>query len=98
MVKRKFHEVLDALLWLAGDILKPKENDLIEVNPHLSSNHRYYPFFSGRVGALDGTHVKGNVKSDQKHKFWNARKQYPSMNVLVICNFDMKFVHAYVGT
>lgn len=97
-VKRKFHEVLDALLRLADDIVKPKENDLTEVNSHLSSDSRYYPFFSDCIGALDGTHVKVRVRMDQKNRFWNSRKQYPSMNVLAICNFDMKFVYAYVGT
>lgn len=97
-VNRKFHEVLDALVLMSKDILQPGEHELRQVNPVLSSNKQYYPFFSGCVGALDGTHVSVRVGSEKKEKFWNLRKQHPTMNVLVICNFNMEFIYTYVGT
>ncbi|XP_010412502.1 PREDICTED: putative nuclease HARBI1 [Camelina sativa] len=97
-VNRKFHEVLDALVRMSQDIIKPEENELRQVNPILSADRRYYPFFSGCIGALDGTHVAVRVGSDKKEKYWNLRKQHPTMNVLAICNFKMEFIYTYVGT
>ncbi|KAL1225876.1 Protein ANTAGONIST OF LIKE HETEROCHROMATIN PROTEIN 1 [Cardamine amara subsp. amara] len=97
-VNRKFMEVLDAVLLLSKDILKPQQGELQQTNNRLLADKRYWPFFSGCIGALDGTHVSVRVQSDQKERYWNSRKQFPSMNVLAICNFDMKFIYAYVGT
>ncbi|CAL9241871.1 unnamed protein product [Arabidopsis halleri] len=97
-VNRKFHEVLDALVRMSRDIIKPEENELRQVNPILSSDRRYHPFFSACIGALDGTHVSVRVGSQKKEKYWNLRKQHPTMNVLAICNFNMEFIYTYVGT
>ena len=65
-VNRKFHEVLDALVRMSQDIIKPGENELRQVSSTLSSDTRYYPFFSGCIGALDGTHVSVRVGSEKK--------------------------------
>ena len=84
-VNRKFHEVLDALVRMSHDIIKPGENELRQVSITLSSDTRYYPFFSGCIGALYGTHVSMRVGSEKKKKYLNLRKQHPTMNVLAIC-------------
>ncbi|XP_056841762.1 protein ALP1-like [Raphanus sativus] len=97
-VNRKFMEVLDAVLLLSKDILKPCHDEFNQTSNRLYSNKRYWPHFRDCIGALDGTHVSVRVRSDQKERFWNVRKQFASMNVLAICNLDMKFIYAYVGT
>ena len=73
-VNRKFHEVLDALVRMSQDIIKPGENEFRQVCTTLSSDTRYYPFFSGFIGALDGTQVSVRVGSDKKEKYWNLHK------------------------
>ena len=73
-VNRKFHEVLDALVRMSQDITKLGENEFRQVCTTLSSDTRYYPFFSGFIGALDGTHVSVRVGSDKKEKYWNLHK------------------------
>ncbi|XP_010413090.2 PREDICTED: uncharacterized protein LOC104699483 [Camelina sativa] len=97
-VNKKFMEVLDSVLLLSKDILKPQPEEFQQINTRLLADRRYWPFFSGCIGALDGTHVPVRIRSDQKERYWNVRKQFPSMNVLAICNFDMKFTYVYVGT
>ncbi|CAN6868921.1 unnamed protein product, partial [Brassica oleracea] len=91
-------EVLDAVLLLSKDILKPRHDEFDQTSNRLYSNKRYWPYFRDCIGALDGTHVSVRVRSDQKERFWNVRKQFASMNVLAICNLDMKCIYAYVGT
>ncbi|XP_018435774.1 uncharacterized protein LOC108808072 [Raphanus sativus] len=95
-VKRKLGEVLSALLKFAADALKPEDGEFTRVCPVLGNDDRYWPFFKDCIGALDGTHIsfrspKGNAEA------YRGRKHVPTMNVLAICNFDMKFVYAYVG-
>ncbi|CAA7028570.1 unnamed protein product [Microthlaspi erraticum] len=49
-----------------------------------------------RIGALDGTHIPVRPPP-RRAETYRGRKLKPTMNVLAICNFDMKFIYAYVG-
>ncbi|RID40777.1 hypothetical protein BRARA_J00798 [Brassica rapa] len=80
-VQRKLDDVLSALLKFVEDTLRPQESEFTRVNPVLRNDDRYWPYFRDCIGALNGTHVL----------------QDPTMNVLAICNFDMKFLYAYLG-
>lgn len=63
---------------------------------HGSDDDRYWPFFKDCIGALDGTHI--SVRPPKRNaEAYRGRKQEPTMNVLAICNFDMKFIYAFVG-
>ncbi|XP_048630292.1 putative nuclease HARBI1 [Brassica napus] len=95
-VQRKLDEVLSALLKFAEDTLKPEEGEFARVSHVLRNDDRYWPQFRDCIGALDGTHIPVRSPS-QNADAYRGRKQDPTMNVLVICNFDMKFIYAYVG-
>ncbi|XP_010507440.1 PREDICTED: uncharacterized protein LOC104784067 [Camelina sativa] len=95
-VKRKVDDVLSALIKFAADTLKPQEGEFTRVNPVLRNDDRYWPFFKDCVGALDGTHIPVRPPS-RSAEAYKGRKQEPTINVLAICNFDMKFIYAYVG-
>ena len=95
-VKRKLGEVLSALLKFAADALKPEDGEFTRVCPALRDDDRYWPCFKDCIGALDGTHI--SVRPPKRNaEAYRGRKQEPTMNVLAICNFDMKFIYAYVG-
>ncbi|XP_048605867.1 uncharacterized protein LOC125583276 [Brassica napus] len=95
-VKRKLDEVLSSLLKLAADIVKPGRDEFASVSPILVDDPQYYPFFKDCIGALDGTHMPVRPPSVNVEPF-RGRKGEPTMNVLAICNFSMKFIYAYVG-
>ncbi|XP_033137037.1 putative nuclease HARBI1 isoform X1 [Brassica rapa] len=95
-VNRKIDEVLSSLLKLAADIVKPERDEFASASPILVDDPRYYPFFKDCIGALDGTHVPVRPPSENADPF-RGRKGEPTMNVLAICNFSMKFIYAYVG-
>jgi len=95
-VNRKIDEGLSSLLKLAADIVKPERDEFASASPILVDDPRYYPFFKDCVGALDGTHVPVRPPSGNVDPF-RGRKGEPTMNVLAICNFSMKFIYAYVG-
>ncbi|WZZ58291.1 hypothetical protein YC2023_058398 [Brassica napus] len=95
-VQRKLDDVLSALLKFAEETLRPQEGEFGRVSPVLRNDDRYWPHFRDCIGALDGTHVSVRPPS-QNAEAYKGRKQDPTMNVLAICNFDMKFRYAYLG-
>jgi hypothetical protein len=48
------------------------------------------------MGSIDGTHIPMILSLNQQEPYKN-RKQTISQNVMVACDFDLKFVHAHVG-
>ncbi|XP_010477692.1 PREDICTED: putative nuclease HARBI1 [Camelina sativa] len=95
-IGRKFHEVLNALEHMAVELLRPGPEELNQPHPKLQSDRRYWPYFRGFIGAIDGTHVPVTVAGKNSEKYWN-RKSGTSMNILAICNMDMLFTYAYIG-
>ena len=59
-------------------------------------NPKYFPYFNGCKGALDGTFVDANIHPDYEGPFRN-RKGNISQNVLGIVDFDMKFTYVLAG-
>jgi len=57
----------------------------------------YTPFFDGCIGALDGTHIEVIV-DEAVHDDFTNRKGNTSQNVVVVCDFDMRFTYVGVGT
>jgi DDE superfamily endonuclease len=91
-VSRHFHSVLQALNRLVPRYINlPNHN---EIPTAISSNPKFYPFFSNCIGALDGTHIAAKVPADKAAAFRN-RKGYLSQNVLACCDFD-KLVFTFV--
>ncbi|VAI18413.1 unnamed protein product [Triticum turgidum subsp. durum] len=87
-VSRYFNIVLRAMGELARDLIYIRSTDTH--TKITSSPNRFYPYFEGCIGALDGTHVKACVPAHMVDKF-RGRKSYPSQNVLAVVDFDLRF-------
>jgi len=87
--------VLACLCKLAADIIRPKDPGFRVVHKRLQSP-RFAPFFDKCIGALDGTHVKVVVPTNQVVPHM-GRHGYTSQIVLALCDFDMRFTFAVAG-
>ena len=93
-VSRHFHRVLQALNRLVPYYIKLPEN---QIPTTISSNPKFYPFFSDCIGALDGTHIAAKVPAYQAAAYRN-RKGFLSQNVLACCEFDdLLFTYVLAG-
>ncbi|XP_016499001.1 uncharacterized protein LOC107817649 [Nicotiana tabacum] len=90
------HNVLKANYELARDIIRPHQNYNDGAGAHKPCNSRYLPFFRDCIGALDGTHVKARLPQGQAIPYID-RKGYPTQNILVVVDFNMCFIFAWVG-
>jgi hypothetical protein len=80
---------------LAADIIKPLDLQFTTMHPKLR-NHRFYPYFKDCIGAIDMTHIPCVVPTD---KFMQhlCRKGMTTQNVMVVCDFDMRFTFVLAG-
>ncbi|KAL2341130.1 hypothetical protein Fmac_009070 [Flemingia macrophylla] len=93
-VSRHFHNVLNAIIMLEGELLvQPSGRD---VQPYILNNSRFYPYFKDCLGVIDGTHVQVKVPRWDAARF-RGRKDWPTQNVFAACDFDMKFTYALGG-
>ncbi|XP_044447927.1 protein ALP1-like isoform X1 [Triticum aestivum] len=93
-VSKCFHEVLNALCFLAKDMIKLRS---IETHQKiLDSPGRFYPYFKDCIGALDGTHIPAFVPENIANRF-RGRKSYPTQNVLAVVDFDLRFTYVLAG-
>ncbi|CAH8267255.1 unnamed protein product [Arabidopsis lyrata] len=68
-VQRKFREVLTATELLACDYIRtPTRQELYRIPERLQVDRRYWPYFSGFVEAMDGTHKYYLVDSGYPNK------------------------------
>ena len=96
-VYRKFHELLDAVESLACEYLKTPTMASPQIYPRkLRENSNYWPFFSGFIGALDGTHVRVKVGGSDAVGYWDRHGQ-TSLNIMGICDINMIFTYAWLG-
>ena len=91
----KFYEVLNCLRKLGKENIKPTESTF-EYEHEKVKEDRFWPYFKGAVGAINGTHVKVEVPTEEMINHTN-KHGYTSQNVLAICDFDMRFIFAVVG-
>ena len=81
-MKKKYFEVLIANELLACDYIKtPTRQELLRIPERLQVDQRYWPYFSGFVGAMDGTHVCVKVKPELQEMYLN-RHDNASLNML----------------
>ena len=96
-VKQNFFEVLRATELLACDYIKtPTTQELRRVPERLLMDERYWPYFSGFVGAMDGVHVCVKVKPEVQGMYWN-RHNITSFNIMAICDLNMLFTYVWNG-
>jgi DDE superfamily endonuclease len=81
-------------------ILYPAVVHFPDINTPLASrildDGRFYPYFEGCLGAIDGTHIRIHVPNVDQARYRN-RKGYLSQNVLAACDFDLNFVYVLPG-
>ena len=94
-VHTKFHEVLNCLRKLAKDNIKPRDPTFCTEHDKVKEE-RFWPYFKGAIGAIDGSHVPVAVPADEVVNY-TCRHGYTSHNVLAVCDFDMRFIFAVAG-
>ena len=67
-----------------------------QVHKKIQDNPRFYPFFKNCLGAIDGTHIPISIASEKASPFRN-RKGTLSINVMVVCAFDLNFTFISSG-
>ncbi|XP_021980330.1 uncharacterized protein LOC110876467 [Helianthus annuus] len=94
-IHRCFHEVLNAMMSFAREVINPTSSNAIA---NTSERHRKLKqIFPGAIGALDGTLVHAVVPVDQQTRYRGRGKGECFQNVLAICDFDMIFTFVWVG-
>nr|KAJ0190043.1 hypothetical protein LSAT_V11C800413860 [Lactuca sativa] len=94
MIHRHFHTVLEVVLKLSVDIIKPDANYNDDVPEYILNKPRYYPMFKDCIGAIDGTHVRASVPQKDEVKYI-GRKGYATQNIMVVCDFNMCFTFVW---
>lgn len=90
-VKLCFQEVLTTMLILnVKYVYQSQFLDLI--SNVILQNQKYSLYFDNCVGALDRTHIIIYMPATKRKPYRN-QKRYLSQNVLVVCDFDMKFTY-----
>ena len=59
-------------------------------------NTAFWPHFNDCIGAIDGTHIKVVVAKCKRIPYLNMHNE-TSQNVLVVCDFDMRFTFVLSG-
>ena len=95
-ISRQFHNVLKAVCGLSRDIIKPVDSTFKDTPYQIRNDERYYPYFKDCVGAIDGTHVKIIVPTEQQIAY-TCRKGYTTTNVMAACDFNLCFTFVLVG-
>ncbi|KAJ0026344.1 hypothetical protein Pint_07257 [Pistacia integerrima] len=87
-VSHHFHKVLEAIIELEDKYLLQPNG--LQVPLEIQNHSRFYPYFKDCVRAIDGTHIHVKVLVVHAARY-RGRKEYPTMNVLAACTFDLKF-------
>ena len=88
-LNRKIFEVLRVTELLGCDYIKtPTTQELRRIPEKLQMDRRYWPYFSGFVGIIDGVHVCVKVKPELQGMYWN-RHDRTSFNIMAICDINM---------
>ncbi|KAM0052193.1 putative harbinger transposase-derived nuclease domain-containing protein [Helianthus debilis subsp. tardiflorus] len=94
-IHRCFHEVLNAMMSFAREVINPTSSNAIA---NTSERHRKLKqIFPRAIGALDGTLVHAVVPVDQQTRYRGRGKGECFQNVLAICDFDMIFTFVWAG-
>jgi hypothetical protein len=94
-VSIKFDHILDCVIKLSKDIIRPKNPTLSTVRQRLQQP-RFDPYFNNAIGAIDGTHIKVVVPANKVVQYM-GRHGYTGQNVMGICDFDLRFTFVVAG-
>lgn len=91
----KFTAILKSIIRLVVDIVRPKDQRFGTILPKLLEA-KFLSHFKDCIGAIDGTHIPVTVPTSEQIKYI-GRHGYPSQNVMVVCDFDIRFTFAVIG-
>jgi hypothetical protein len=63
---------------------------------HITNNRKFFPWFKGALGAIDGTHIGVRASAETRAAHRN-RKGELTQNVLAACTFSMLFCYILAG-
>jgi hypothetical protein len=89
-------KVLNALMAMACDFIRPKNPNFPTTHKRIRDDRRAYPHFNDCIGALDGTHIRVSLSSDEQVRYID-KTGIPTQNVLAVCDFDMRFTYVSTG-
>jgi hypothetical protein len=95
-IHRKFDEVLNSLMQMSKDFIRPKDPNFPTVHKRIRDDRRAYPHFKNCIGALDGTHIRVSLSPDDQVRYI-GKSGTPTQNVLAVCDFDMRFTYVSTG-
>ncbi|XP_072148481.1 uncharacterized protein [Setaria viridis] len=95
-ISRKFHEVLDCVVAMAKDFLRPTDPNFRNVHKRIRNDKRAYPHFKDCIGALDGTHIRVYLSPEEQVRYI-GKTGIATQNVLAVCDFDMRFTYVAAG-
>lgn len=95
-ISRKFHEVLDSVVAMAEDYLRPTDPNFRTVHKRIRDDKRAYPHFRDCIGALDGTHIRVSLSPEEQVRYI-GKTGIATQNVLAVCDFDMRFTYVAAG-
>lgn len=64
--------------------------------PEIRRSNKFYPFFEGALGAIDGTHIRCTSSAADCDASRN-RKGVITQNCLAACSFDLQFMYVLSG-
>ena len=64
--------------------------------PEIQNSPKFYPFFDGALGAIDGTHILCHSSAADRDATRN-RKGVLTQNCLIACSFDLRFMYTLSG-
>jgi len=95
-ISQKFEDVLNCLMAMAKDFIRPKDPNFHTVHRRIRDDKRAYPQFKDCIGALDGTHIRVFLPPGEQVRYI-GKTEIATQNVLAVCDFDMRFTYMSTG-
>jgi hypothetical protein len=95
-VSRWFHHVLNRLVILHRELVKPGQRDDSKELRFKRNSEKYWPRFRGAIGALDGSQILALICETNQAPYRN-KKGTLTQNVLAAVDFNMRFTFVLAG-
>ena len=83
------------MLLLYKEVIKLPTSDT-PLASRIANNNKYKTFFADYLSALDGIYIDMHISLANQPRYQNC-KGYLTQNVLVVCDFDMRFTYILAG-
>ena len=87
-------DILSSPPFYTNHVILPNSNN--PVPPEIWQNPKFWPYFQGALGAIDGSHINFAAPASLQDIYWN-RKGFISQNCFFACSFGLQFHYALTG-